>query len=435
NRGLAAAVRTGIDAFLARSSDPDDIMVTMDADNTHDPSYIAGLAAGIRGGADVVICSRFVAGGEERGVNAFRKLLSRGAKSFMDALAPIRGVKDISCGYRAYSRAILSLACGAYGAHLIQSKSGSVQAELLIRALALGARIEEIPFTLRYDLKQGPSKIGMAKTIRGYFQLRGIMKQSEREAALSRDSENSPVSGEGVLALICTYNEKENIGLLIGRVFENAPGISVLVVDDNSPDGTGEVVDALAAGEPRLHVIHRPGKQGLGGAITAGIKWAAENGFVSVINMDADFSHDPVALPEFIRRGREADYVIGSRYVPGGGTLNWGLHRQLLSRCGNGFARFMLGVPVRDMTTGYRLIRLERAPLLHLENMDAKGYGFLTVMTYRAVKAGLRTVEIPIRFLDRRYGESKMSANIIREAFMLVLRLRRENPDSKRSEK
>jgi dolichol-phosphate mannosyltransferase len=125
--------------------------------------------------------------------------------------------------------------------------------------------------------------------------------------------------------------------------------------------------------------------------------------------------------------------VIGSRYIPGGGTLNWGWHRRMLSRCGNAFARFMLGLRIRDLTTGYRLIRIERVPALRLENIDAMGYGYLIVMTYRAVKAGLRVAETPIRFLDRRYGESKMSANIIREAFMLVVRLRRESPDQRRS--
>ena len=426
NRGLAAAMRTGIAAFLARSGAPADVMVTMDADNTHDPSYIPGLLEKISGGADVAICSRFVAGGEERGVNAFRKLLSRGAKSFMDALAPIPGVKDISCGYRAYSGAILRRAARTYGAHLIMAPGGSVQAELLIRLIALGARVAEIPFTLRYDLKQGPSKLGMATTIKGYFLLGGIKKMSEREAALVKAAPaTAPDGAKETLVLICTYNERENIVPLVGQVFEMLPGASVLVVDDNSPDGTGAAVDEAAAANPNLHAMHREGKLGLGTAITAGIRWAADHGFKYVINMDADFSHDPVSLPDFLVRVRDADYVIGSRYVPGGGTLNWGWHRRLLSKGGNTFARFMLGLKVKDLTTGYRLVRLDRVADLQLENMDAKGYGFLTVMTYRAVKAGLRVVETPIRFLDRRYGESKMSANIIREAFLLVMRLRR----------
>jgi dolichol-phosphate mannosyltransferase len=432
NRGLAAAVETGIAEFLKRAGDPDDVMVTMDADDTHDPVYVAGLLERIRAGADIAICSRFVAGGEERGVSAFRKILSRGAKRFMDLLAPIPGIKDISCGYRAYSRSMLARMSCTYGAHVIQTIGGSVQAELLIRALALGSRIEEIPFTLRYDLKQGPSKLGMATTIKGYFLLRGIKRQSEREAALDGVSDAAgPVDGKGVLTLICTYNEKENIRPLVDRIFELVPGISVLIVDDNSPDGTGELIEDMKSANPRLHLLRRAGKLGLGSAITAGLKWAVENRFETAVNMDADFSHDPVMLPEFIRRGREADYVIGSRYVAGGGTLNWSLRRRLLSRGGNTFARVMLGVPVHDLTTGYRLVRLSRAGGLQLENISAKGYGFLIEMTFRAVQSGLSVKEVPIRFLDRRFGESKMSANIIEEAFLLVLRLRRERVKAK----
>jgi len=427
NRGLAAAVDTGIEAFLDRSSDPADIMVTMDADDTHDPEYVGALVGRIRDGADVAICSRFVAGGAEMGVSAFRKLLSRGAKRFMDTLAPIPGVKDISSGYGAYGRGIVDRASRTFGAHLIQSKSGSVQAELLIRFLALGARVEEVPFTLRYDLKRGPSKIGMSETIRGYFALRGIKKQSESEARLfAQSAALPPPDAEGTVAMICTYNEAENIGPLLRCIRSIVPAITILVVDDNSPDGTGRLVDEIAARDPRVYAIHRAGKLGLGSAIAGGVKWALDHGFRFVINMDADFSHDPVAIPEFIRRGQEADYVIGARYVPGGGTLNWGLHRRLLSRCGNMFARFMLGVGVHDLTTGYRLIRLEHAHKLQLENIDAKGYGFLIIMTFRAAQAGLRIVETPIRFLDRRYGESKMSADIIQEAFRHMFRLRRE---------
>lgn len=432
NRGLAAAMRTGIEAFLRHSAAPDDVMVTMDADDTHDPVYVYGLLECVRGGADVAICSRFVAGGEERGVTLFRKLLSRGAKRFMDLLAPIPGVRDISSGYRAYSRRILERASRAYGAHLIQTPGGSVQAELLIRALALGARVEEIPFTLRYDLKQGPSKLGMATTIKGYFLLREIKRQSEMESAMAGTAPDEPAAGTGVVVQVCTYNEKENIGPLIERIFEIVPGVSVLIVDDNSPDGTGDIAEGLKSKYPRLNMLRRAGKLGLGSAITEGFRWAERNGFRACVNMDADFSHDPVALPEFIRRGRDADYVIGSRYVPGGGTLNWSRRRKLLSWGGNTFARTMIGVPVHDLTTGYRLVRLERAGDLQLENISAKGYGFLIEMTFRAVQSGMRVTEVPIRFLDRRYGASKMSANIIQEAFLLVLRLRRERRKKER---
>jgi len=425
NKGLAAAMRTGIDAFLARSADPDDIMVTMDADDTHDPSYIPALVERIRGGAGVAVCSRFVAGGVERGVNTFRKGLSRGAKLFMDALAPLPGVKDISCGYRAYSRAALDRARRTYGAHLIQCPGGSVQAELLIRLIETGERVEEIPFTLRYDLKEGPSKLRMSTTIRGYLGLRGIQKRARAEAKLMKEYMDDPPDASGVLVLTCTYNERENIEPLVHRVFESLPGASLLVVDDSSPDGTGAAVEELRSEYPRLHLLSRAGKLGLGSAIIAGFLWGREKGFSAVINMDADFSHDPVSLPAFVKKSAEADYVIGARYVPGGGTLNWGLHRKILSRGGNTFARYLLGIPmVHDLTTGYRLVRTDKLDAIGLPDITAKGYGFLTVMTYQAVRAGLRIAEVPIRFLDRQYGASKMSANIIKEAFWMVLKLR-----------
>lgn len=426
NMGLAAAVRTGIFAFLERTDSPDDIMVTMDADNTHDPVYVSGLVDKIRGGAGLAICSRFVAGGQEEGVNAFRKLLSRGAKWFMDLLAPVPDVKDISCGYRAYSRDVLDKACRAFGAHLIQSTGGSVQAELLVRLCALNTKVVEIPFILRYDLKEGPSKLGMLTTIKGYFGLRQVLKLSTLEAKLLNDLPKERVSGDGVLALICTYNERENIVPLINSVFSLVPEISVLVVDDGSPDGTGEAVESLKSKYPRLNIIHRSGKLGLGTAITTGFKWGKEKGFKSVINMDADFSHDPASLPSFILGSKTADYVIGSRYIYGGCTLNWGLHRKFLSRMGNTFARTILGIPVHDLTTGYRLVNMKHFDSLNMESITAKGYGFLIVMTYRAVQAKLKISEVPIRFMDRQYGDSKMSLNIIQEAFQLVMKLKSE---------
>lgn len=431
NMGLAAAVRTGIFAFLDRTDSPDDIMITMDADNTHDPIYVPELVRKINDGAGMAICSRFAAGGKEEGVNAFRKLLSRGAKWFMDLLAPIPDVKDISCGYRAYSRHVLDKSCRAFGAHLIQSTGGSVQAELLVRLCALDVPVVEIPFTLRYDLKDGPSKLGMLTTIKGYFALRQVLKLSQLEAKLLKELPDKPVDGSGILALTCTYNERENIVPLIKRIFANVPGISILVVDDGSPDGTGDAVESLKSNYPNLNIIHRSGKLGLGSAIVAGFKWGKEKGFKTVINMDADFSHDPASLPAFIQKSSTADYVIGARYVPGGCTLNWGIHRRFLSRMGNTFARTMLGVPVHDLTTGYRLVNMKCFDTLDMETITAKGYGFLIVMTYRAVQAKLKIAEVPIRFMDRQYGDSKMSMNIIQEAFQMVMKLRNEKKNAK----
>ncbi|HOC92883.1 MAG TPA: glycosyltransferase [bacterium] len=426
NQGLAAAVRTGIEAFLSRSDSDDDIMVTMDADDTHDPKYIEGLQKAVSAGADVAICSRFAEGGVEVGVNAFRKLLSRGAKVFMDLIAPVSGVKDISCGYRAYAKPALEKALRVYGERIIQTIGGSVQAELLVKLQALGAKVVEIPFTLRYDLKRGPSKLRMTTTIMGYFKLRGIKRAAVLEAKLRSAVVSSPPDASKTLVLTCTYNEADNIERLIGRIFYFLPGASVLVVDDSSPDGTGRIVEKLKMKYEKLHLITRPGKLGLATAISSGVKWAIENGYERVINMDADFSHDPAVLPDFVSKAFVADYVIGSRYVRGGGTVNWGLHRKILSRGANLFARFMTGAPVRDLTTGYRLISLARAPELCLDDIEAKGYGYLTAMTCRAAAMGLRIVETPIIFLDRSRGESKMDTNIIKEAVLLVFRLRKE---------
>ncbi len=431
NRGLAAAIETGINAFLDRADSAADVMVTMDADDTHNPEYIAALVERIRGGAGLAICSRFVEGGEEKGVSAPRKLLSRGAKSFMDLLAPVPGVKDISCGYRAYSRAALLRASDIYGAHIVQSKGGGVQAELLLRLLESGERVEEIPFTLRYDKKIGRSKLGIGQTIKSYLPLRGIQRQARAEVKLLGAYTGRPPDASRVAVITCTYNEKDNIAPLVKRIFRLLPDITVLVVDDSSPDGTGDAVRALQGELPNLHLLSRGSKLGLGTAITEGIKWAKGQGFDFVINMDADLSHDPVTLPQMIRAAQEADYVVGARYVPGGGTINWGVHRRLLSFGGNTFAKTVLGVPVSDLTTGYRCIRLSEVDKLGLDSISAKGYGYLIVMTFRAYQAGLRIAEVPIRFLDRRYGESKMSMNIIEEAFMLVVRLRREKNKNK----
>jgi dolichol-phosphate mannosyltransferase len=426
NQGLAAAVRTGIEAFLSRSDSDDDIMVTMDADDTHDPKYIAGLEKAVSSGADVVICSRFAEGGVEMGVNAFRKLLSRGAKVFMDLLAPVSGVKDISCGYRAYAKPALEKALRVYGERMIQTIGGSVQAELLVKLQALGAKVVEIPFTLRYDLKRGPSKLRMTTTILGYFKLRGIKRSANFEAKLRSAGLSRPPDASKIIVLTCTYNEADNIERLIDRIFYFLPGASVLVVDDSSPDGTGRIVEELKLKYAKLNLISRSGKLGLATAISAGINWAMKNGYEHVINMDADFSHDPAALPDFVWKASSADYVVGSRYVRGGGTVNWGLHRKILSRGANLFARLMTGAPVRDLTTGYRLIRLARASELCLDDIQAKGYGYLTAMTCRASARGLKIVETPIIFLDRSRGESKMDTNIIKEAVLLVFRLRKE---------
>lgn len=214
---------------------------------------------------------------------------------------------------------------------------------------------------------------------------------------------------------------------------EYKPDVNVLVLDDNSPDGTGDVADAMAKNDARISVIHREGKLGLGTAQVSGIQWAADHGYDAAVTMDADFSHDPEAIPRLIEAGATNDYVIGSRYVPGGCTVNWGLRRRLLSRCGNVFAKTMLGLPANDLTTAYRYINLHRLPDIQLEKVRSQGYGFFIESTYRVVAAGIIPKEIPICFLDRQFGESKIPSNYVQEAFSLVFRLRKEKKAEKGS--
>jgi dolichol-phosphate mannosyltransferase len=226
------------------------------------------------------------------------------------------------------------------------------------------------------------------------------------------------------LIIIPTYNEIENLRPLLETVFSYAPETDLLIVDDNSPDGTGELADKIHEEDPRVHVLHRAGKLGLGTAYIAGFKYAVEHGYDAAFEMDADFSHDPRYLPDFLREIEHADLVIGSRYVRGGGTPNWTLMRRIISGGGNLFARFMLGMPIRDCTAGYRCYRREVLENLDLATIQTQGYGFQVEMAYRVWKHNYKIVETPIIFMDRRVGKSKMSRKIFFEGFLYVVRQR-----------
>ncbi|HEX8950665.1 MAG TPA: polyprenol monophosphomannose synthase [Polyangia bacterium] len=228
-----------------------------------------------------------------------------------------------------------------------------------------------------------------------------------------------------VLVIVPTYNERDNLPAIIAAVHEHLPEADLLVVDDNSPDGTGAVADELAARDGKVHVLHRPGKQGLGTAYVAGFKWALGRDYQFLFEMDCDFSHDPKYLPTMLARARAgADLVLGSRYVDGGGTVNWGPARKLISKGGSLYARTILGVGVRDLTGGFKCFRRATLEALDLDGVSAQGYGFQIEMTYRTVKRGLRVEEVPIVFVDRRVGQSKMSKKIFLEALTLVWKLR-----------
>jgi dolichol-phosphate mannosyltransferase len=232
-------------------------------------------------------------------------------------------------------------------------------------------------------------------------------------------------AGERGLVIVPTYNESENITRIVPRILSQDPRLEVLVVDDNSPDGTGRMADELAAADPRVHVLHRPGKEGLGRAYLAGFRWALEHPFEYIFEMDADFSHDPVHLPEFLAAVQNADLVLGSRYRDGKVTVvNWPMTRLMLSYAANIYARAITGMHLGDATGGFKCFRRRVLEAIPLDDVKSNGYAFQIEMSFRAWKRGFRIAEIPIVFHDRTEGESKMSKGIVREAVWMVWRLR-----------
>jgi len=225
--------------------------------------------------------------------------------------------------------------------------------------------------------------------------------------------------------ILPTYNEAENLERIVGAVLERLPAYGrVLVVDDSSPDGTGEIADRLASAEDSVDVLHRPRKEGLGPAYLAGFRVALDDGADRIIEMDADFSHDPADLPRLIEATEEADLAIGSRYVSGGGVTDWGPMRRFISRGGSAYSRLALGLPVRDLTGGFKCYRRPVLETINLDTIEARGYAFQVETTYRAIRAGFRVVEIPITFKDRTDGSSKMSRSIVAEAMWRVPAMR-----------
>jgi dolichol-phosphate mannosyltransferase len=222
-----------------------------------------------------------------------------------------------------------------------------------------------------------------------------------------------------------TYNESANLEALVQAAQRNLPDSAhVLIVDDNSPDGTGEIADRLAAADDRIEVLHRPHKEGLGPAYVAGFSTALAAGAAFVLEMDSDFSHDPADLGRLLAATERADVAIGSRYVPGGGVENWSALRQAISRGGSTYARLLLGVKVRDLTGGFKCFRRRVLETIDLDSIDSRGYAFQVEMTYRAIEAGFEVVEVPIVFHERRAGASKMSGTIVGEAIWRVPLLR-----------
>ena len=226
-----------------------------------------------------------------------------------------------------------------------------------------------------------------------------------------------------VLIVMPTYNERQNLEIMAGRIRESTPEADLLVVDDNSPDGTGDLAEKLAEADPHVHVMHRTEKAGLGKAYLAGFTWALERGYDVIVEMDADGSHRPEDLPRLLAAVADgADGVIGSRWVPGGKVVNWPKKREILSRGANIYTRLMIGFSVKDATGGYRAYKASTLRRIDLSNVESTGYSFQVDITVRIIKAGLRVVEVPITFIERERGVSKMDSAIIREAFWRVFR-------------
>jgi len=238
--------------------------------------------------------------------------------------------------------------------------------------------------------------------------------------------------GGPVWVVVPTYNERENLPGLVEAVRAEldpvAPDHTILVVDDSSPDGTGELADDLAAVDPHVRVLHRPVKQGLGPAYIAAFRHALDAGAELIVEMDADFSHDPSYLPRLLEAALDADLVLGSRYVEGGGVRNWGRMRRIVSRGGSWYARTMLGISIRDLTGGFKVFRRRVLEAIDLDHVRSQGYAFQVELTYRALQMGFRVVEVPIMFTERRAGQSKMTRAIVLEAAWMVPALRRTPP-------
>ena len=232
-----------------------------------------------------------------------------------------------------------------------------------------------------------------------------------------------------VWVIVPTYNEADNIRPITTAILGVLPTATILIVDDGSPDGTGQIADEMAAADPRIRVRHRRAKQGLGRAYLDGFGVALEGGAQIIVHMDADFSHDPAVLPALIApiQADEADLVLGSRYTAGGGVVDWGLGRRLISRGGSLFARTVLGLRPKDLTGGFKAWRATTLAAVPFEGVRAGGYVFMIEMTYRASRAGARVKEVPITFRDRRLGQSKMSKRIVVEALLVVIQLRLED--------
>ena len=236
------------------------------------------------------------------------------------------------------------------------------------------------------------------------------------------------------LVIIPTYNERESLPIIVAAVRTAEPNTDILIADDNSPDGTGEVAESLRNNDSAIHVMHRESKAGLGAAYLAAFDWASQHGYEIVVEMDADGSHRPADLTKILEAMADNDVVLGSRWIAGGSVVNWAKSREILSRGGNLYTRLWLGIPLRDATGGFRAYRMSAIDAMQIENVQSQGYCFQVDMAWRAISAGLRVAEVPITFVERELGESKMDGTIVKEALWLVTQwgIRKRFSDLKR---
>jgi dolichol-phosphate mannosyltransferase len=247
------------------------------------------------------------------------------------------------------------------------------------------------------------------------------MTKKPKRAPAPAEATDIEYPGVGrVLVVIPTYNEIDNVEPIVTRVRKAVPQVEILIADDNSPDGTGEAADRLAAADSHVNVLHRPGKEGLGAAYIAGFAWAHERGYDAVVEMDADGSHAPEELPKLLDALRTADVVLGSRWVKGGTVINWPIRRLVLSRGANLYTRLALGMPIKDATGGYRAYRMPVLDKIDVDEVASQGYCFQVDLAWRAYRNGFRLVEVPIKFVDRERGTSKMGSSVISEAMWRV---------------
>jgi len=415
NQGKGAALHRGLAAARGR------IIIVQDADLEYDPADYARLIRPIQDGrAAVVYGNRW----HPRVRASYRRYLWGGRllTSITNVLYACR-IHDEPTGYKVFRADVikrLRLECRGFG----------FCPEVTAKLLRVGHRIHEVP--IRYTPRhfEEGKKITWRDGVEAIWILLYLRFAAPRRfvRARSRSSPPDPLHGRSIegrgLVIIPTYNERENIEVLVEGILAQRLPLDVLIVDDGSPDGTGQVADALAAGHTAVSVMHRPGKLGLGTAYRQGFQYGLDREYAFLITMDSDFSHDPCHLPDLVMALARADVAFGSRYVPGGGTAHWGLLRRAHSRLANLLTRMVLDLRVNDATSGFRCYRREVLERIGVERIRSRGYSIMEELSYLCARCGARMVEVPIIFADRTRGESKISWRETVGALLSVIRLR-----------